>query len=165
MKVKELLKEKKEGLYAAVKFSSETVDRIMKFGFENEIPNLLKVEDFHSTMAYSRVPVPKFTPISNIDEIGIPTSFEIWASPPNAFKEEETHCLVLKYDCDYMHKRFDEIMSMGATYDYDEYKPHMTISYDVGKDFDIKKLPKASDIGKLHIVGEYTEILDLDKTF
>ena len=166
MKVKELLKEeKKEGLYAAVRFSTETVDRIVKFAHETGIPNLLKVEDFHSTLAYSRVPVPKFSPAPNVTEIGIPTSFEIWESPPNAFKPEKTFCLVLKYDSDYMHKRFKEIMSMGATYDYDEYKPHLTFSYDVGPDFKVEDLPDVKQLGKLNIVGEYTEDLDLDKTF
>lgn len=166
MKVKELLKEeKKEGLYAAVRFSTETVDRIVKFASETGIPNLLKVEDFHSTLAYSRKPVTEFTPISQLNEIGIPSSFEIWESPPNAFKPEKTFCLVLKYDSDYMHKRFNEIMSMGATYDYDEYKPHLTFSYDVGPDFKVENLPPVKQLGKLNIVGEYSEVLDLDKTF
>ena len=166
MKVKELLKEeKKEGLYAAVRFSTETVDRIIKFASEIGIPNLLKVEDFHSTLAYSRKPVAEFTPISELNEIGIPSSFEIWESPPNAFKPEKTFCLVLKYDSDYMHKRFNEIMSMGATYDYDEYKPHLTFSYDVGADFKVENLPPVKQLGKLNIVGEYSEVLDLHKTF
>ncbi len=166
MKVKELLKEeKKEGLYAAVRFSTETVDRIVKFASETGIPNLLKVEDFHSTLAYSRKPVAEFTPISELNEIGTPSSFEIWESPPNAFKPEKTFCLVLKYDSDYMHKRFNEIMSMGATYDYDEYKPHLTFSYDVGADFKVENLPPVKQLGKLNIVGEYSEVLDLYKTF
>lgn len=166
MKVKELLKEeKKEGLYAAVRFSTDTVDRIVKFASETGIPNLLKVEDFHSTLAYSRKPVAEFTPISQLNEIGIPSSFEIWESPPNAFKPEKTFCLVLKYDSDYMHKRFNEIMSMGATYDYDEYKPHLTFSYDVGADFKVENLPPVKQLGKLNIVGEYSEVLDLNKTF
>lgn len=166
MKVKDILVEaKKEGLYAAVKFSEDTLNRILKFAEAANIPNLLKVEDFHSTLAYSRKPVNDFTPISELNEEGIPSSFEIWESPPNAFKPEKTFCLVLKYDSDYMHKRFNEIMALGATYDYDEYKPHMTFSYDVGADFKLEDLPPVKQLGKLNIVNEYSEVLDLDKTF
>ena len=166
MQVKDVLVEaKKEGLYAAVKFSDDTLERIQKFAKVANIPNLLQATDFHSTLAYSRKPVNDYSPVDGLDEIGTPTSFEIWESPPNAFKKEKTYCLVLKYDSDYMHKRFNEIMAMGATYDYDSYKPHMTFSYDVGSEFDIKKLPNIKQLGLLNITKEYKEVLDLDKTF
>jgi hypothetical protein len=51
----------------------------------------------------------------------------------------------------------------GAQYDYDEYKIHATLCYDVGedwqipKDFDIKK-----HIDELEIAEEYYEPLNLD---
>lgn len=166
MKVKDILVEaSKEGLYAAVKFSDETLDRIQQFAKDAKIPNFLKLDDIHSTLAYSRKPVSEYVPIDELDEIGNPTGFEIWESPPNAFKPEKTFCLVLKYDCEYMHSRFQEIMSMGATYDYDEYKPHMTFSYDVGVDFKLKSLPPIVKLGVLNITKEYSEVLNLDKTF
>lgn len=166
MKVKNILVEtKKEGLYAAVKFSDDTIERIQKFAKVANIPNLLQATDFHSTLAYSRKPVKSFSPIEELDEVGTPTGFDIWESPPNAFKPEKTYCLVLTYDSDYMHRRFNEIMAMGATYDYDSYKPHMTFSYDVGPEFDLKKLPNIKDLGLLNITSEYKEVLDLNKTF
>ncbi len=166
MLLKQILTEnKKNGLYVGTKFSADTLDRIQQFAKQANIPNLLSMDDFHSTLAYSRKPVNDFTPISELDEVGIPSSFEIWESPPNAFKPEKTYCLVLKYDSEYMHKRFNEIMTLGATYDYDEYKPHMTFSYDVGKDFKLEDLPPVKQLGKLKIVSEYTEILDINKTF
>jgi 2'-5' RNA ligase len=49
-----------------------------------------------------------------------------------------------------------------ATYDFPEYKPHITLSYDIG-DLDEKNLP---DIGKyvdeIGIDEEYGEDLDLN---
>ena len=166
MKLKELLNENKtEGLYVAVKFSDECVDRILDYCDSVNIPNVLNRSDFHSTLAYSRKPVPDFSPESEIDVVGKPKGFEIWPSEPNAFKKEKTYCLVMKFDCDYMTNRFNEIMSMGATYDYDKYQPHITLSYDVGEDFDTSVLPDIAKIGTISIVSEYSEKLDFDKTY
>lgn len=166
MKVNELLeKETVKGLYAAVKFSKDTIDRILKYCGDKDIPNILNPEDFHSTLCYSRKLVPDFKPVDELFEEGKPKKFEIWESPPNAFKEEKTFCLVLKYSSSYMENRFKEIMDMGATYDYDEYKPHLTISYDVGEGFDVSKLVDIDAIAPLDIIGEYSEELDLDKNY
>lgn len=164
MKLRELLEKEEKGLYAAVKFSSDTIQKIIDFAGKS-IPNLLKKKDFHSTLIYSRKPVKGFKPTPKLNEFGQPTKFEIWESPPNAFKKEKTYCLVMKYDCNYMHNRWKEAMDMGATYDYDEYKPHVTLSYDVGKDFKISDLPSISKLGELKITNEYSEDLDVDKTF
>lgn len=166
MKLKHLLeKQNEKGLYAAVKFSNETIDNIMNYCNDSNIPNVLDPSDLHSTLCYSRKPVPDFKPVFPLEETGKPKSFEIWDSPANAFKKEATRCLVLKYDSAYMVSRFNEIQDMGATYDYDEYKPHVTLSYDVGDDFTLDTLSPPSNIGELQIVGEYSEELDLDKTF
>jgi len=162
MKLKDFIIEKKtKGLYVGVKLSDDTVKRIVAYCKKAKIPNVLDPKEFHSTLAYSRKPVNDFVPNEKIKEKGIPNKFEVWPSDPNAFKEDKTYCLVLKYDSDYMQNRFDEIMKMGATYDYDEYRPHVTLSYDVGKDFDIKKLPSLSNMKTFYITGEYSEPLDL----
>lgn len=166
MKLKHLFENvNNTGLYVGVKFSENTLNKIQKFCKEHKIPNALKKKDFHCTIAYSRKPVPNFKPIKTVKETGKPIKFEIWESPPNVYKDKTTYCLIVKIDSEYLHVRFNNIIDMGATYDYDEYKPHLTLSYDVGKDFDIKTLRSIDDLGQFEIITEYSEKLDLGKTF
>jgi len=69
---------------------------------------------------------------------------------------------VLTYDCPELIDRHNALMKEhGATFDYDEFKPHVTLSYDVGREFDTKKLPVA-DIGDINVIDEYSEELNLD---
>lgn len=53
---------------------------------------------------------------------------------------EETHCLVLLYQSEWLENRFKLARSLGATWDFPDYHPHVTLSYQVPKDFDIKEL-------------------------
>jgi hypothetical protein len=168
MKITEIImeNENKKGTYAAYHFSDETTTTLKEFCEANNIPNALNPEDFHSTLLYSRKYLPDYEPAGCLDQplIATPIGFEVWTSPANAFKENETKCLILKYECKGQVERFNQLMSEHeATYDYDEYKPHVTLSYDIG-DFDISELD-ISQIPPLEAVEEYAEELNLDKTF
>jgi len=93
--------------------------------------------------------LPDYEPIGKLDETwtGKFTKFSIFPSNPNN--------LVLEYVCKPQSERFNKLMdSHDATYDFDEYKPHITLSTDVG-DFDHKKLPKILE--PLEIVEEYSK--------
>jgi hypothetical protein len=48
-----------------------------------------------------------------------------------------------------------------AEYDFDEYKCHITLSYDIG-DFDYKKLNPKDFVKSIEVVKEYQEDLNLD---
>ena len=150
-----------KGLYVGVTFSKDTVERIRQYAEQASIPNLLNAEHLHSTLAYSRNLIDGFESAGTINEIGTPTVFDIWEI--KSLLEIKSYCLVLKFNSGYMQKRFNEIISMGATYDYDHYIPHVTFSYDVGKEFRLQSLPPIIQLGVLNIVNEYQEILDLDK--
>lgn len=167
MKLKDLFEtqQNQKGLYAAVNFHSETVDNLLAYCERNNIKNSLLPEEFHSTLVYSRKPVPDFSPETVVGAMGKPLKIEVWPSPPNEFKEKQTNCAVLVYESDYMQRRFDHAMSLGATFDYEKYTPHVTLSYDVGDDFDIDSLEDVQTIGDIYITSEYTEELDLNKTF
>ena len=150
-----------------MKFADESVQKILDYANKNDIPNILDKKDFHTTLIYSRKHLPKFVPMGDLEHplVGFPMKFDIWPSPPNAFKKEETHCLILLYKCQEQEDRFDEIMTEhDAMYDYDEYNTHVTFSYDVGPNFTLDNLD-ASLVGELSLVKEYSEDLDLDKTF
>jgi patatin-like phospholipase/acyl hydrolase len=63
---------------------------------------------------------------------------------------------VLELDSPYLHGRFAEAMALGATYDFDEYIPHITLSYNAG-DIDIEALNHNSM--DINLVEEYVESL------
>jgi len=105
--------------------------------------------------------LPEYKPAGKLDKpmIGKGKGFEVWDSQP----DDDGHvakCLVMCYDCPELVKRHEELMEEhGATYDFDDYKPHITFSYDVA-DMNPKDLPKFD--GKIEIVEEYGEDLNLD---
>jgi len=154
-------KKENKGSYAAIRFNKDTIDGIKKYIKENDIPNHTKFDKMHTTLLYSRKYLPEYKPAGKLDKpmIGKGKGFEVWDSQP----DNDGHvakCLVMCYDCPELVKRHEELMEEhGATYDFDDYKPHITFSYDVA-DMKHKDLPKFD--GKIEIVEEYGEDLNLD---
>lgn len=119
------------GTYVAVKFKQETLDELGHYLRWNDIPNPVPLEELHSTIVYSREHID-WIPENHIDKV-VNTNdsvLEVWDTA------DGKRCLVWHYYSYYQHKRFKEAMEMGATYDFDTYKCHITLSYDVG-DFDV----------------------------
>jgi len=70
--------------------------------------------------------------------------------------------LVLKFKSKDLEKRFNTIINdYGATWDYEDYTSHITLSYNA-PNIDITKLPPYT--GPINIVSEYAEDLDFDWT-
>jgi hypothetical protein len=149
-------KEQSSGLYVAAYFDDETNQRIAKYLADYNIPNPIKSPGFHTTIVYSKVPVNDFEPNHSID-ITVDTTDSIiegWDTPSGA------RCLVWHYDSTYLRLRFEEAMEAGATYDFDEYKPHISLSYDIGQDYDVSTLP-VPDF-PIYLRGEYSEPIELE---
>lgn len=166
MKILEILQEQEsKGTYAAVTFDDETVDKLQQFINDNDIPNGTPASKMHCTLLYSRKFCPDYKPMGKIEPpwTGKPNELEVWESRGKQKDEESTRCLVLTFDCDKMHKRHEQLMDEhNATYDFPEYKTHITLSYDIG-DMDEKKLPDVTKtVNKIKIVEEYGNELDLD---
>ena len=165
MKMTELVEKKSQkGTYSGVRFSKDTVKRIRAYIKENKIPNRIASKKLHTTVLFSRKYLPEYKPAGEYEEalVGTPKKFEKWLSQPDDETGERKSCLVLTYDCPELVKRHKDLMKEhNAEYDFDEYKPHITLSYDVGRDFDTKKL-KPADVGNIDIVEEYIEELNLD---
>ncbi len=150
-----------DGTYAGLKFNSKTKNIINKYIQHNKIPNSLNVNKIHSTLLYSRNYLPEYKPVGKFNEpwTGKPKHFSIFKSNPKN-GGDGSNCLVLEYECKKQSARFAELMKKhDATYDFDEYKPHITLSYDVGN-LDYKNLPMIEE--ELEIVEEYGEDLNLD---
>lgn len=161
MKTKDIIKKIPDGTYAGIKFAVDTKQAIKKYMKDNKIPNPLNTNKIHSTLLYSRKYLPDYKPAGILTNpwIGKAKQFSIFLADPKNGKDG-SNCLVLEYECAEQSARFDELMNEhDATYDFDEYKPHITLSYNVG-DLDVKKLPKFEE--NLEIVEEYVKDLNLN---
>lgn len=149
---------KEKGTYVGAKFSKQTVDDLSKMITKLKIPNPISKEDFHTTIIFSRKRFPEdFKALGKLKElwIGIPTSLDIFTG------RNGQKCLVLKYTCKEQKERHEYLMNeYDATYDWPEYKIHLTLSYDCG-DFD-SNINIKDYIEKIEIEKEYTEDLDLN---
>jgi hypothetical protein len=153
----------KKGTYAGVRFDDATTDAVLRYIDENNIPNGLNPSSMHTTLLYSRKFLPDYEAQGTIDPAyeGTPTTFDVWQSTSD--DGSSSNCLVIKYDCPELTKRHEYLMKThGATYDFPDYTPHITLSYNIGN-MDIKKLPSILDIlPTINVVSEYQEDLDLD---
>lgn len=144
-----------KGSYAAVKFDQETCNCLTKYQEDNNIPNAIKGEHYHSTVMFSRKFIPDFETIGKVKWSGMFLGFGI-------FEGKDGNSLVLKFRCNDLEERFNHIMvKYGATWDYEDFIPHITLSYNVG-DLDYEKLPSYK--GPINIIYEYYEDLDLNWT-
>lgn len=124
----------------------------------NGLPNPLDSNEYHSTVVYSRnhieFPV-KEIPLNTW--YAYPIGFDVFEGEKDG---KLTNCCVLKIESYFMTRRHQELRRyFNATHDFPDYKPHVTLSYDIG-DFDVTKLRDIEVIlPKLYIVAEYNEEL------
>lgn len=151
--------EKQQGTYVAVKFDDDTIKRLESYIKDNDIPNAVKSSKFHTTVIYSRKYCPDLKSKGKMETewVGKPKKLEIWENGDKTSK-----CLVLTYDCPELSKRHKQLMTdHKATYDFPDYKPHVTLSYDVG-DRNVDDFTDIDDIGDIRINNEYHQDLDLN---
>ncbi len=163
MKLTEIAKSR--GTYAGVRFDTETKKAIHAYMKENEVPNAIRADKLHTTLLYSRKYLPDYKAQGKIDPpwIATPGEFVVWDTKPEDPNEKPKRCLVVKIDCPKLVARHELLMEeYGATYDFDKYETHITLSYDIG-DIDIDHFPPLKDtVKEIKIVEEYSEDLDLD---
>lgn len=144
-----------DGTYAGVRFDNASVDKIRNFQEDNDIPNPTPMEDLHATLLYSKVPVPDYQPQGKLRTplTAVPNDAKIWG-------EDDEKCLVVTLNCPKLVARHEQLMKQhpNATWDHDEYIPHVTLSYDVG-DFDLASID-VSKIGDLTIDEEYGDDIE-----
>ena len=154
------VKEEEKGLYVAVKYNQSANDDLMDLIKKYNIPSTLKPEDFHTTLIYSR----KYAEIDELDDdlgdkeiVTYPKGLEVFET------FDKKRALVIKLDCNYLEDRHKYLMDKyELTYDYPEYIPHITLSYDIGDMI----LPENVEFPKFfRISSEYQEELDLKKKY
>jgi hypothetical protein len=166
MLLKEITKKnesKLPGTYAGMKFTKPTIKFINDLIDKFEIKNRTKESELHTTILFSRKHLPDYKSLGDLEEplIGKSIKCEIWPTSD----DEPMNALVLIFKCEELLARHTKLMSdHNAEYDYDEYKPHLTLSYDCGKDFDLKNINTfiKENPFDIEMNNEYQEDLDLD---
>jgi 2'-5' RNA ligase len=155
MKLTDLIEKKQEkGTYAGLRFGDGDNDKIAELVNNLNLPNPIEKGDIHMTLLYSRKHLPNYVAAGEIDEWAYPKNFHVF----DTF--DKKRALVMMLDCPFAQKRHKELMDKHqATYDYPEYLPHITLSYDIGD----MEVPKWENIPKeFHINNEYQEELKLE---
>jgi len=137
--------ERRKGTYAAVKYDTVTC---MILGEWCKSIGIIMIDPskLHSTLIYSRVEIPVENQ-HNLDEAELrsrgwkfePSHFELMptSSDPDAKKE----VLVLVLKAPELVELHDELCQNGATHDFDDYIPHVTLSYKVSEHFNVDLIP------------------------
>ena len=161
MKLNEIAAATKRGTYAAMQLSNDTKKRINAFVKKHKIPNASRKDTYHTTIAYSTKFAPEYESLGELENE--------WKGKPDKLKVfktggKGTDALVLLINCPELNNRHEEVHEKyGLHYDFPNYHPHITLSYNIG-DFDYGKISKEDieAIGDIIYSGEYVEDLDLD---
>jgi len=150
-----------DGTYVGLKLSEESCDRLYEAAKKLQIPNILDKKDYHTTLIYSRKYLPDFKAEG---ELYPPIAATIAKLEIFTGKDGDQKVLVAVLDCPELIERHHLIMNeFKATYDFDEYKPHVTLSYNCN-DFDVDSIDITENIESpfIEFVEEYSTDLDLD---
>lgn len=147
------------GTFMGVRFVPESVDMLHNLITFNGIENPIDLEELHSTLIFSRNDISKedtAQPRVNLNARCKMIGYHVFQ------KEGGDPVLVVKLESPYLRDRHQEIMDGTlATYDFPEYIPHVTLSYNFTGDIgELLSLPKTP----LVIDHEYTAEIDLDWT-
>lgn len=101
-------------------------EEILEWARGQGIQNLTPAEELHTTVVYSREPVDWM-------KVGEPYEdrIEIKSGGPRSVEQFGT-ALVLEFASYGLAMRHGDAERAGATWDHDEYRPHVTLSYDPG---------------------------------
>ena len=119
-------------------------------GFETRLPK----EELHVTIAYSREPV-------DTDTIELQTNAMMDMGSVRQLKMFGD-AVVLTFQDKELYERWNQLKALGCSWDYDDYSPHITITYNKPHELDINDLIAFN--GQLIFSHEELEDLNLDKS-
>lgn len=123
-------------------------ENIVEWAKSQGIEETLDPEDMHVTVVYSRQPFS--AEYSKMADTGEPARYGnsvVRGGKRSCMRlGKEGEALVLKFECGDLMYEHEEFKRIGASWDHDEYKPHITLSYKA-EDIDESKMePYSGDI-------------------
>lgn len=114
------------GTYAEITLDPQSKNYISSLMESLELENPIDPDDLHTTVVYSKNPCPDAARLHKLPTpfVGRITEFKIWPT------QTGSNCLVAIVECDMvtkLHQHFRQ--KYKASHDYDQYIPHITLSY------------------------------------
>lgn len=128
----------KDGTYVSMDLLEQTKDLMDHFVEMNlGLTERVDKSSYHITIIYSRAPVPsaeKYAGSMAVTSASV-TGYEIFPT------KSDGKCLVMRLEFPFANLLNKQLTAEGAMSDYDSYKPHMTIAYNITQDIDPNTLP------------------------
>lgn len=121
------------GIYAAVKFTPETDDHLYEFVKHLNVPLNHAKKHYHCTLIYS-------TKDFSYTHSTVLNGTKARAAKWEVFGVGDNSVLVLRIESKELHQRWKELVAAGASTDFPDYKPHITVACEE-EGFDHSKLP------------------------
>jgi 2'-5' RNA ligase len=148
----------KDGTYVSIDLSKESRDLLDHFVEMNlGLTERVDPSTYHITVIYSRTPVPSaenYLGYGN-DQPARVIGYEVFPT------KNDGHCLVMRLEFPFAELLNKQLTAEGATSDYPEYKPHLTIAYDMKDIVDPESLP----IPQFHMIFDRVNVAPLDPTY
>lgn len=147
----------KDGTYVAYKMglqSREMLDHFVEMNLG--LTERIDPDTYHVTVIYSKTPVPDAERYDgDSTAVAVPVGYEVFPT------KDGGRCLVMRVAAPDI-VQLNKVMTMlGATSDYDTYKPHVTICYNYTGADDVSTLP----LPQFHLEFSGLEVKPLDTTF
>lgn len=114
-------------------------DDIIEWAKSQGLKSMLSSDELHVTICYSKEKFVWGDLKPSKEKLTVAAIKPDDKDPPVRQMEmfgKEKNVLVLQIESDELHKRWQEFCDEGASYDFPEYKPHITITYN-GNDVDV----------------------------
>lgn len=127
----------KDGTYVALEMNEHSRDLLDHFCEMNlGLAERIAKDQYHTTVIYSRTPVPYAENLpKDTTATGHALGYDLFPT------KDGNKCLVIRMHLPEAVYLNDHLNSHGATSDYSEYKPHVTICYDYKSDENVAQLP------------------------
>jgi 2'-5' RNA ligase len=128
----------KDGTYVSMDLSDDSralLDNFVEMSLG--LTERVNPSTYHITIIYSRTPVPtaeKYVGTKGTDFATV-IGYEIFPT------KNSGKCLVMRLNYTFANLLNKQLTAEGATSDYPEYKPHLTLAYDIEQDIDPNTLP------------------------
>lgn len=150
----------KDGTYVSLEMSQESRDLLDNFVEMNlGLKERVDKKTYHITVIYSRTPVPSAEQLlhmnTSIPVEAQPIGYEIFPT------KSDGYCLVMRIICPYATRINSQLNAAGATSDYPDYKPHITIAYDIKEQVNPNSLP----VPQFQLIFDKLNVAPLDPQF
>src|ERR1035437_9286225 len=141
LKFKQFAERRLTGTYVSCSFMSDSRFDLATWCVENLIPVPLAPSKYHTTILYSRSHVNDVEKI--VEKMDDSLRFKIKGFHLFDTEDQLLRSLVLELDAPELIVFHDRLIKAGGTHDYPTFTPHLTVSYSVPIDMNLKvlKLP------------------------